>query len=146
IAVGGEGTLTVSNKLSDRGMKLVGVPKTIDNDINVTDFTVGFNTAVEIATEAIDRLRTTAESHKRVMVVEVMGRHAGWIAAYSGIAGGADYVIVPEFHSSVEELCEMIRKRLKRGRNYAIVVVAEGAKLTFQGKEFTISKDRKDAF
>jgi ATP-dependent phosphofructokinase / diphosphate-dependent phosphofructokinase len=146
IAVGGEGTLTVSSKLFDRGMRLVGVPKTIDNDINVTDFTVGFNTAVEIATEAIDRLRTTAESHKRVMVVEVMGRHAGWIAAYSGMAGGADAVIVPEYSTRVEDLCETIRKRLQRGKNFAIVVIAEGAKLSFHDKEFTISKDRKDAF
>ncbi len=146
IAVGGEGTLTVSSKLSQRGMKLVGVPKTIDNDISGTDFTVGFNTAVEIATEAVDRLRTTAESHKRVMVVEVMGRHAGWIAAHSGIAGGADAVIVPEYKTQVEDLCETIRKRLQRGKNYAIIVVAEGAKLSFQGKEFNIAKDRKDAF
>ncbi len=146
IAVGGEGTLTVSSKLFERGMNLVGVPKTIDNDISVTDFTVGFNTAVEIATEAIDRLRTTAESHKRVMVVEVMGRHAGWIAAYSGIACGADAVIVPEFSTKVEDLCETIRKRLQRGKNYALVVVAEGAKISFEGKEFSISKDRKDAF
>jgi 6-phosphofructokinase 1 len=146
VAIGGEGTLTVSHKLSEKGMRLVGAPKTIDNDINVTDFTIGFNTAVEIATEAIDRLRTTAESHRRVMVVEVMGRHAGWIATYSGLAGGADAILVPEYDMSVEELQESIKKRLDRGKKYSIVVVAEGAHLRYQGKEHFIAKDRKDAF
>ncbi len=146
VAVGGEGTLTVSHKLSERGMRLVGAPKTIDNDINVTDFTVGFNTAVEVATEAIDRLRTTAESHRRVMVVEVMGRHAGWIAAYAGMAGGADAILVPEYDMSVEELLDILKKRHDRGKHYSIVVVAEGAKLSYKGQEHFIAKDRKDAF
>lgn len=146
VAIGGEGTLTVSHKLSEKGMRLVGAPKTIDNDISVTDFTIGFNTAVEIATEAIDRLRTTAESHRRVMVVEVMGRHAGWIATYSGLAGGADAILVPEYEMSVEELQESIKKRLDRGKKYSIVVVAEGAKLRYQGQDHFIAKDRKDAF
>lgn len=146
IAIGGEGTLTVSSRLSDMGMPIVGVPKTIDNDIDETDFTFGFDTAVEIATQAIDRLHTTAESHNRVMVVEVMGRHAGWIATYSGIAGGADVIIVPEYKMSIEEVCTIIRQRSARGKPFSIVVVAEGAKLRKGDKEFTIAKDRLDAF
>jgi phosphofructokinase-like protein len=146
VAVGGEGTLTVSHELAKRGMRLVGAPKTIDNDINATDYTVGFNTAVEIATEAIDRLRTTAESHRRVMVVEVMGRHAGWIATYAGIAGGADAILVPEHSMTVESLIESLERRLDRGKEYSIVVVAEGAKLKYQGSEHFIAKERTDAF
>jgi len=146
IAIGGEGTLTVSGELSKRGMKIVGVPKTIDNDIDNTDYTFGFDTAVEIATEAIDRLHTTAESHKRVMVVEVMGRHAGWIATYAGLAGGADVILVPEYSMSVEEVCAMIEVRKNRGRRFSIVVVAEGAKLKMNGVEHGIAKERKDAF
>jgi phosphofructokinase-like protein len=146
IAVGGEGTLSVSSKMFDLGMPVVGVPKTIDNDISATDFTFGFNTAVEIATEAIDRLHTTAESHNRVMVVEVMGRHAGWIATYSGIAGGADAIIVPEYSLSVEEVCTIIEQRKARGKRFSIIVVAEGAKLRRGNQDFSISKDRMDAF
>jgi phosphofructokinase-like protein len=146
IAVGGEGTLTVSAELASQGFKVVGVPKTIDNDISATDYTFGFNTAVEVATEAIDRLHTTAESHNRVMVVEVMGRHAGWIAAYSGIAGGADAVLVPEYSMSVEDICAVIEKRKKRGKRFSIVVVAEGAKILKGKKEHSITKDRKDPF
>jgi len=146
IAVGGEGTLTVSCRLSEMGLPVVGVPKTIDNDINATERTFGFNTAVEIATEAIDRLHTTAESHNRVMVVEVMGRHAGWIATYSGIAGGADAILVPEYVMSIEEICKILEKRRLRGKRFSIVVVAEGAKLHVDGKEHIIAKDRKDAF
>lgn len=146
IAVGGEGTLTVSAKLAEMGLPVVGIPKTIDNDINATDRTFGFNTAVQIATEAIDRLHTTAESHNRVMVVEVMGRHAGWIATYSGIAGGADAIIVPEYLFSVEEIVDIIEKRKARGKRFSIIVVAEGAKLKVNGVEQAIAKDRKDAF
>jgi 6-phosphofructokinase 1 len=108
-------------------VKVVGVPKTIDNDLAGTDFTFGFQTAVQIATDAIDRLHTTAESHNRVIVVEVMGRHAGWIAAYSGLAGGADVVLVPERPFDIEEVCERLRRRHSKGRNFSIVVVAEGA-------------------
>jgi ATP-dependent phosphofructokinase / diphosphate-dependent phosphofructokinase len=106
---------------------VVGVPKTIDNDLNGTDFTFGFHTAVQIATDAIDRLHTTAESHNRVMVVEVMGRHAGWIATYSGMAGGADAILVPERPFDVEEVCQRIRRRHAKGRTFSIIVVAEGA-------------------
>jgi ATP-dependent phosphofructokinase / diphosphate-dependent phosphofructokinase len=128
VAVGGEDTLGVANRLfKETGYSIVGVPKTIDNDLAGTDYTFGFDTAVQIVTEAIDRLHTTAESHKRVMVVEVMGRHAGWIAAYSGMAGGADCILVPERKFNVDEVCALIKKRIDRGREFAIVVVAEGA-------------------
>jgi phosphofructokinase-like protein len=128
VAVGGEDTLGVADKLfKQEGYPIVGVPKTIDNDLAGTDYTFGFDTAVQIVTEAIDRLHTTAESHKRVMVVEVMGRHAGWIATHSGMAGGADCILVPERKFNVDEVCALIRKRIDRGREFAIVVVAEGA-------------------
>jgi 6-phosphofructokinase 1 len=127
IAVGGEDTLGVAHKLGGEGMPVVGVPKTIDNDLSATDFTFGFHTAVQIATDAIDRLHTTAESHDRVMVVEVMGRHAGWIATYSGLAGGADIILVPETPFDIDEICARIRRRHERGANFSIVVVAEGA-------------------
>jgi ATP-dependent phosphofructokinase / diphosphate-dependent phosphofructokinase len=127
IAIGGEDTLGVAHRLGEDGVSVVGVPKTIDNDLSATDFTFGFHTAVQIATEAIDRLHTTAESHDRVMVVEVMGRHAGWIAAYSGMAGGADVVLVPERPFYIDEVCERLTHRHNRGANFSIVVVAEGA-------------------
>lgn len=127
IPIGGEDTLGVALRLSEAGLRLVGVPKTIDNDIGATDFTFGFHTAVQIATDAIDRLHTTAESHDRVMVVEVMGRHAGWIAAYAGIAGGADAILVPEHPFDVEEVCVRLRRRHSRGVTFSIVVVSEGA-------------------
>ncbi|HMG27236.1 MAG TPA: 6-phosphofructokinase [Acidimicrobiia bacterium] len=127
IPIGGEDTLGVAAKLGGDGVNLVGVPKTIDNDLSATDFTFGFNTAVQIATDAIDRLHTTAESHDRVMVVEVMGRHAGWIATYSGIAGGADIILVPEEPFDIGDVCDRIRHRHRRGANFSIVVVAEGA-------------------
>jgi 6-phosphofructokinase 1 len=127
IVIGGDDTLGVAVRLGDDGVQCVGVPKTIDNDLSGTDFTFGFQTAVQIATEAIDRLHTTAESHDRVMVVEVMGRHAGWIATYSGIAGGADVILVPEEPFDIAEVCARIERRHHRGANYSIVVVAEGA-------------------
>lgn len=146
VAIGGEGTLTVSNKLFELGMPVVGVPKTIDNDIGATDYTFGFNTAVEIATQAIDRLHTTAESHKRVMVVELMGRHAGWIATYAGLAGGADAILIPEFSMTVDQVCELIHRRHKRGKRFSIIVVAEGAKIVSAKGERMIAKDRKDSF
>ncbi|TPW10472.1 MAG: phosphofructokinase [bacterium] len=129
IAIGGEDTLGVARKLSEAGVKVVGVPKTIDNDLSGTDFTFGFDTAVNIATEAIDRLHSTAEAHNRVMVVEVMGRHAGWIAVYAGLAGGADCILIPEVPFDLEEVCQLIRNRHSRGKNFSIIVVSEGAKL-----------------
>lgn len=129
VAIGGEDTLGVASKLFKAGVKVVGVPKTIDNDLNATDYTFGFDTAVNIATEAIDRLHTTAESHNRVMVVEVMGRHAGWIAVHAGIAGGADVILIPEKPFDLNEVCEVITKRHARGKTFSIVVVSEGAKI-----------------
>src|SRR5690349_2023032 len=127
VAIGGEDTLGVAHKLSGDGVDVVGVPKTIDNDLSATDFTFGFHTAVQIATDAIDRLHTTAESHDRVMVVEVMGRHAGWIATYSGLAGGADIILIPEEPFDIEEICDRLTHRHQRGANFSIVVAAEGA-------------------
>jgi phosphofructokinase-like protein len=127
IAIGGDDTLGVGLRLGELGIGVVGVPKTIDNDLSATDFTFGFWTAVQVATDAIDRLQTTAESHDRVMVVEVMGRHAGWIATYCGLAGGADIILVPEEPFDVEEVCARLRHRHAKGEAFSIVVVAEGA-------------------
>src|ERR671924_1299255 len=130
IAIGGEDTLGVAARLhAEHDFPVVGVPKTIDNDLSATDYTFGFDTAVFIATEAIDRLHTTAESHNRVMVVEVMGRHTGWIAVMSGIAGGADVILIPEQPISVDECCDEIRHRHARGKDFSIVVVSEGYEL-----------------
>src|ERR1700683_734453 len=128
IAIGGDDTLSVAQKLFAMGVQVVGVPKTIDNDLSGTDFTFGFDTAVNIATEAIDRVHTTAEAHNRVIVGEVMGRSAGWIATYSGIAGGADVILIPEVPFDIDEVAELIRQRHSRGRYFSIVVAAEGAK------------------
>jgi len=128
IPIGGEDTLGVALRLHREGVALVGVPKTIDNDLGGTDVTFGFQTAVQIVTDAIDRLHTTAESHNRVMVVEVMGRHAGWIATHAGIAGGADAILVPERPFDIDEVLAHVRRRHDRGRSFSIVVVAEGAK------------------
>jgi 6-phosphofructokinase 1 len=129
IAIGGEDTLGVANKLCKEGLNVIGVPKTIDNDLSATDYTFGFDTSVNIAMECIDRLHTTAESHHRIMVVEVMGRHAGWIATHAGIAGGADVVLIPEIPIDIDETCDILKKRHSRGRTFSIVVVAEGAKM-----------------
>jgi len=132
VVIGGEDTLGVASRLfAEHGLPVVGVPKTIDNDLSATDYTFGFDTAVAIATEAIDRLHTTAESHNRVMVVEVMGRHTGWIAVVSGIAGGADVILIPEQPITVEEACEELRRRHDRGKDFSIVVVSEGYELTY---------------
>ncbi len=127
IAIGGEDTLGAAARLHADGLPVMGVPKTIDNDIGATDVTFGFDTAVQVATEAIDRLHTTAESHHRILVVEVMGRHAGWIALHAGLAGGADVILIPERPFDIEEACSLLRRRHSRGRYFSIVVVAEGA-------------------
>jgi 6-phosphofructokinase 1 len=127
IAIGGEDTLGVANRLTGDGLNVIGVPKTIDNDLGGTDVTFGFDTALHIATEAIDRLHTTAESHNRILVVEVMGRTAGWIALHSGVAGGADVILIPEIPFDIDEVCHRIRRRHERGRYFSIVVAAEGA-------------------
>ncbi len=128
IAIGGDDTISIGLKLQQLGAKVVGVPKTIDNDLAGTDYCFGFDTAVNVATSAIDRVHTTAEAHNRVMVVEVMGRDSGWIAVYSGLAGGADVILIPERPIDIEEVAETIRERHERGRYFSVVVVAEGAK------------------
>jgi ATP-dependent phosphofructokinase / diphosphate-dependent phosphofructokinase len=145
IPIGGEDTLGVAGRLAADGVPVVGVPKTIDNDLAGTDYTFGFQTAVQIATDAIDRLHTTAESHNRVIVVEVMGRHAGWIAAYAGIAGGADVILVPERAFDIDEVCDSIRRRHASGRTFSIVVVSEGA-MPKDGMGITTASAKTDAF
>jgi 6-phosphofructokinase 1 len=127
IVIGGDGTLRIAHRLQSKGVQVVGVPKTIDNDISATDYTFGFSTAVEVATEAIDRLHSTAESHDRVMVVEVMGRDCGWIALHAGMAGGADAILIPEIPYDIQRVCDKVRRRQAAGRFFSIVVVAEGA-------------------
>jgi phosphofructokinase-like protein len=144
IAIGGEDTLGVATKLAEAGVNVVGVPKTIDNDLSGTDFTFGFDTAVNIATEAIDRLHTTAESHHRVLVVEVMGRHAGWIALHCGIAGGANIVLIPEQPFDIDDVCRLIEQRFE-SRYSPIVVVSEGA-VPIEGGDMTLVSGEKDAF
>ena len=132
VVLGGEGTLSVTSKLFRMGLPVIGIPKTIDNDVMGTDFTIGFQTAVQIATDALDRLRSTAESHHRVMLLEVMGRHTGWIATYAGMANGADAILIPEIpmdRAKLEELCSMLVVRNQRGANFSIIVVAEGTVL-----------------
>ncbi|HZB86371.1 MAG TPA: ATP-dependent 6-phosphofructokinase, partial [Gaiellaceae bacterium] len=143
VAIGGEDTLGVAAPLyREYDFPVVGVPKTIDNDLAATDYTFGFDTAVFIATEAIDRLHTTAESHNRVMVVEVMGRHTGWIAVMSGIAGGADAVLIPEQPITVEDACDELRRRHERGKDFSIVVVSEGYELTYgSGEKRQVAQD-----
>jgi 6-phosphofructokinase 1 len=128
VAVGGDGSLSIANHLAKKGVRIVGVPKTIDNDLDGTVITFGFDTAVSFATECLDRLHSTAESHRRIMVVEVMGRYAGWIALNSGISGAADAILIPEIPYDLRKVVEKIRERTAHGRNFAIVVVAEGAK------------------
>ncbi len=127
ICVGGDGTLRIAKQLEDQGARVVGVPKTIDNDIAATDVTFGFNTAVEVATDAVDRLHSTAESHDRVMVIEVMGRNCGWIALHAGLAGGADCILIPEIPYDIQRVCDKVRRRQAAGRFFSIVVIAEGA-------------------
>ncbi len=141
VVIGGEGTLASALRLSQEGLPIIGVPKTIDNDIAATDVTFGFHTAVQIATDAIDRLTTTAESHNRVILVEVMGRHAGWIAAYAGIASGADAILVPEVPFDLGNLATLLKRRQARGKNYSIVVVAEGTALPEDLKGPSVKRD-----
>lgn len=144
VAIGGDDTLSVALKMSELGLKCVGVPKTIDNDLCGTDYTFGFMTAVAVATEALDRLHTTAETHHRVMILEVMGRYTGWIAIAAGIAGGADTILIPEKPFDIKEVCSYIKRRQKRGRNFSIIVVAEGAKP--RGGKETIYSGSVDEF
>ncbi len=148
IAIGGEDTLGVARKLHELDVPVVGVPKTIDNDLSGTDYTFGFDTAVNIVTEAIDRIHTTAESHNRVMVIEVMGRHSGWIALHAGLAGGADMILIPEQKYTVDEIVQTIEKRHNRGKDFSIVVVAEGVMLQAEEKddEFVVQEAGLDEF
>ena len=149
VTIGGEDTLGVAARLhEEHDLPVVGVPKTIDNDLSATDYTFGFDTAVGICTEAIDRLHTTAESHNRVMVVEVMGRHTGWIAVMSGIAGGADVILIPEQPITVEQACRELQHRHERGKDFSIVVVSEGYELTYEAGErrMVVQKAETDAF
>lgn len=128
ITIGGDGTLSIANQLSKKGVKVIGIPKTIDNDLSCTDYTFGFDTAVTITTEALDRLHTTASAHHRVMILEVMGRNAGWIALYAGSAGGADVILIPEIPFDLGKVCEMVTERSIYGKRYSLIVVAEGAR------------------
>jgi ATP-dependent phosphofructokinase / diphosphate-dependent phosphofructokinase len=144
IAIGGEDTLGVANQLNGDGVPVLGVPKTIDNDLGGTDVTFGFDTALQIASEAIDRLHTTAESHHRILVVEVMGRHAGWIALHSGIAGGADVILIPERPFDIDAVCAQLHRRKARGRGFSIVVAAEGA--TAREGQLATAEDEVDEF
>ena len=148
VAIGGEDTLGVATRLyAEHALPVVGVPKTIDNDLSATDYTFGFDTAVAICTEAIDRLHTTAESHNRVMVVEVMGRHTGWIAVMSGIAGGADVILIPEQPITIEEACAELEKRHSHGKDFSIVVVSEGYELTYtSGDRQAVDQGGEDQF
>lgn len=146
ITVGGEDTLGVTRFLAGEGLKVIGIPKTIDNDVDGTDQTFGFDTAVTIVTEAIDRLHTTAESHQRVMVVEVMGRHTGWIATVAGIAGGADCILIPEKQMTIDEVCDLVRSRHSRGKLFSIVVVSEGFQLAGADKDLVTKSAKLDQF
>jgi 6-phosphofructokinase 1 len=145
IAIGGDDTLGAASRLGQTGVNVIGVPKTIDNDLGATDQTFGFDTALHVATEAVDRLHTTAESHNRILVVEVMGRSAGWIALHSGIAGGADVILIPELPFDIDEVCRLISRRHQRGRYFSIVVAAEGA-TPKEGTTMTLDTEETDEF
>lgn len=145
VAIGGDDTLSVASKLAKLGVNVVGVPKTMDNDVPGTDYTIGFDTAVNIVMEACDRLHTTAEAHHRVMIVETMGRDAGWVAGIGGLAGGADVILVPEVPFSIEEICTIVKRRHAQGRTFSIIAVAEGARPSDYGQQIT-QEARVDEF
>lgn len=138
LVIGGDGSLSIASKLHGLGLPVIGIPKTIDNDVMATDLTFGFQTAVNYAQEALDRLHTTAESHHRIMILEVMGRYAGWIALYAGVAGGADVILIPEIPYSIDSVVDAVGTRVSKGKRFSIIVVAEGAKP--QGGEYTVEK------
>ena len=144
VAIGGDDTLSVAARLFERGAKTVGVPKTMDNDVDCTDFTIGFNSAVSIVADALDKLHTTAFSHHRVLVVEVMGRDAGWVAVVGGLAGGADYILIPEVPTKLSDVCDHLRQRRARGKDFSIIVVSEGAEVL--GVEAAETGGTVDAF
>ena len=138
ICVGGDGTLHIAHELTQLGMPVVGIPKTIDNDVEATDFTIGFDSACAVATEAIDNIHSTAESHHRVMIIELMGRYTGWVALYAGVAGGGDIILIPEIPYKIDKICQEVKRRSKFGKRFSIVVVAEGVK--FEDKELVVKK------
>ncbi len=146
LVMGGEDTLGVAQKLHEKGIPIVGVPKTIDNDLSGTDYSIGFDTAVAIATDAIDRLRTTAEAHHRIIIVELMGRNTGWIALYAGLAGGANITLIPEFPLGLNQVYELLKRRQANGKAYSIIAVAEGAKLLKEKEQLLIASEEKDQF
>ncbi len=141
VCIGGDGTLHIAHRFHQLGVPIVGIPKTIDNDVSATDYTIGFDSAVAVATEAIDNIHSTAESHHRVMILEVMGRYAGWLALYSGVAGGGDVIILPEFSFDIQKVCAELEKRSKLGKRFSLVVVSEGVKLG--GTELVIKREVK---
>lgn len=141
ICIGGDGTLNIAHRLNQMGIPMVGIPKTIDNDLSATDFTIGFDSAVAVATESIDNIHSTAESHHRVMMVEVMGRYTGWLALYAGVAGGGDVILIPEFSFDIKKVCRELERRSKIGKRFSIVVIAEGVKL--DGSELVIKRNVK---
>lgn len=143
VCIGGDGTLNIAYKLYKKGLKLVGIPKTIDNDLKATDVTIGFDSAVRTATEAIDKLHTTAQSHHRVMVIEVMGRYAGWLALHAGIAGGGDIIIIPEIPYDIKKVCKKVLERYEKGKRFSIVVISEGARP--KGGKMVVKKIVKDS-
>jgi len=141
VCIGGDGTLHIAHRFHQLGVPIVGIPKTIDNDVSATDFTIGFDSAVAVATDALDNIHSTAESHHRVMILEVMGRYAGWLALYSGVAGGGDVIIIPEFAFDIKKICNELEKRSKLGKRFSLVVVSEGVKLG--GSELVIQREVK---
>ena len=143
VCIGGDGTMAITNELAQRGVPVIGVPKTIDNDLYGTDITFGHDTAVSIVAEAMDRIHTTAQSHHRVMIVEIMGRYAGWLALHSGLASGADIILIPELDYEIDVVCEKVRERSRKGRRFSIIAVAEGAKP--RGGELVVSRVVKDS-
>jgi len=146
VVMGGEDTLGVAKKLYEMGVPVVGVPKTIDNDLSGTDYTIGFDTAVAIATDAIDKLRTTAEAHNRIIIVEVMGRNTGWIALYAGLAGGANLTLIPEVPLGLNQVYGLLKKRRANGKAYSIIVVAEGAKVLQEKEQILVASEERDEF
>ncbi len=141
VCIGGDGSLHIAHELNQLGMPIVGIPKTIDNDVDATDFTIGFDSAVAVATEAIDNIHSTAESHHRVMIIELMGRYTGWVALHAGVAGGGDIILIPEIPYKIEKICQEVKRRSKFGKRFSIVVVAEGVK--FEDKELVIKRKVK---
>jgi phosphofructokinase-like protein len=141
VCLGGDGTLHIAHELTQMGIPIVGIPKTIDNDVEATDFTLGFDSAVAVATEAIDNVHSTAESHHRVMIIELMGRYTGWVALYAGVAGGGDIILIPEIPYQIEKICEEVKRRSKIGKRFSIMVMAEGVK--FEDKELVVKREVK---